>query len=143
MRIILLTILLLLSFQPIFADDQTSSVPDSIRIERIAGLCELWGVVKYFHPYLAYKDIDWDEALIKTIPRVNKAETAEDYRRAVQYLISFLQDPNTYVVDPMRDLILFHEWPFDWGKTLLSIFPFAFGSLIICLVLAGRHLRQT
>jgi hypothetical protein len=99
MRFILLITILLLSSQPIFADDPTSPIPDSIRIERLAGLCELWGVVKYFHPYLAYKDIDWDKALIKTIPKVNKAETPEDYRRAIQHMISFLQDPNTYIID--------------------------------------------
>ncbi len=85
--------------QAVAADEQDSIVTDSVRFERLAGLCELWGVVKYFHPYLAYKDIDWDEALIKTIPRVNKAVTSEDYKLAIEYLLAFLKDPNTYVVD--------------------------------------------
>jgi hypothetical protein len=94
---IVLLMLLLCSFTA--AQDTPSTVSDSVRTERLAGLCELWGVVKYFHPYLAYKDIDWDEALIQTIPRINEAETPEDYKRAIEYLLSFLQDPNTYVQD--------------------------------------------
>jgi C-terminal processing protease CtpA/Prc len=95
--------ILVIMFLPIVSavadDEQDTAVPDSVRIERLAGLCELWGVIKYFHPYLAYKDIDWDEALIKTIPRVNKAETADDYKQAIRYMLSFLQDPNTYIHD--------------------------------------------
>ena len=41
----------------------------SKRIERMVGLCKLWGAIKYFHPYLAYRDdIDWDAVLVTTIP---------------------------------------------------------------------------
>ena len=28
--------------------------------ERLAGLGRLWGAAKFFHPFLAYKEIDWD-----------------------------------------------------------------------------------
>ena len=78
MRISLPVFIILMLFTPqfVFPDDLPATVPDSVRIGRLAGLCELWGVAKYFHPYLAYKSIDWDEALIKTIPRINKAKTA-------------------------------------------------------------------
>ncbi len=50
--------------------------------------------------------------------------------------------PNTYAVDPMRDLILFHEWPVDWRATLLILGAFASASLGLGLVLAGRELRR-
>jgi len=80
-------------------NEPDSKAPDSTRFERLAGLCRLWGAIKYFHPYLAYQNIDWDGALIKTIPRVNKAETPEDYKRAIEYLLSSLKDPNTFIRD--------------------------------------------
>lgn len=40
------------------------------RVDRLIALCRLWSAVKYFHPYLAYRqDIDWDAALVATIPQ--------------------------------------------------------------------------
>lgn len=73
-----------------------SSIED-VRISRLAGLGQAWGTLKFFHPYLAYKEVNWDEALITTIPRVNSARTAEDYAEAITHLLSFLNDRNTYV----------------------------------------------
>ena len=88
---------------PVFAqsqngEPQNSSISPSekIRIDRLAGLAKLWGAVKYLHPYLAYKQIDWDRALIETIPKVNAATTSQDYKLAIEHLLSFLQDKNTH-----------------------------------------------
>jgi ABC-type multidrug transport system permease subunit len=50
--------------------------------------------------------------------------------------------PNTYAVDPLRDLILFHAWPADWGLTLLVLIGFAALGLVVGLVLAARQLRR-
>jgi len=69
-----------------------------VRIGRLAALGKLWGVIKFFHPYLAYKDMDWDAALVETIPKVNEAKSADEYRAAVTHMLSFLNDPNTRVV---------------------------------------------
>jgi C-terminal processing protease CtpA/Prc len=79
---------------------QTAQAADceQVRIERLAGLGRLWGAVKFFHPSLAYKDIDWDGALIAAIPKVRAAETAEDYRQAVNGMLSVLKDPASIAV---------------------------------------------
>jgi ABC-type multidrug transport system permease subunit len=50
--------------------------------------------------------------------------------------------PNTYAVDPMRDLILFNTWPEDWMVTLLKLTGFAAISLVLGLSLASRQLRR-
>lgn len=63
--------------------------------ERLAGLGRLWGAVKYFHPYLAYREIDWDAALIKAIPQVKAARTPGEYQRAVSAMVQALGDPAT------------------------------------------------
>src|SRR5215470_4844742 len=68
---------------------------DKIRIERLAALGRLWGVVNYFHPYLAYKEIDWDAALIAAIPKVSAAKSAEEYRAAIDGLLATLGDRTT------------------------------------------------
>src|SRR5437870_4137151 len=53
-------------------------------VERLTHLARLWGAVRYLHPWLAYKEIDWDAALVQAIPRVRAARTAEQYAAAVQ-----------------------------------------------------------
>jgi C-terminal processing protease CtpA/Prc len=85
----------------------SASPDDASRIERLAGLGKLWGAVKYFHPYLADRDVDWDAALVKTIPKVEAANSAEEYRQAMDFMLSFLHDPNTHVVnDPSSSATL-------------------------------------
>ncbi len=71
----------------------------AIRSERLAGLCRVWGAIKYFHPYLAYRNIDWDSALIRTIPKVRRAVTVTDYKAAIEGLLGFIKDPSTHVLD--------------------------------------------
>src|SRR5262244_3390371 len=81
---------------------QTPNVEaEKIRIERLAALGRLWGVVNYFHPYLAYKEIDWDAALVAAIPKVSAAKSTEDYRAAIDGLLATLGDPATFTaVEP-------------------------------------------
>ncbi|MGC2236132.1 MAG: S41 family peptidase [Pyrinomonadaceae bacterium] len=67
------------------------------RFERLGGLARVWGAVKYFHPYLATRAVDWDKALIETIPRVNAAKNATEYRAAIGQMLAVLNDKNTFV----------------------------------------------
>jgi C-terminal processing protease CtpA/Prc len=82
-------ILALISVPILAAQDRTDTAP----IERLEGLCKLWGTAKFFHPSLADDAIDWDKALVETIPLVDKAETPEAYRLAIDHLLSALNDP--------------------------------------------------
>jgi C-terminal processing protease CtpA/Prc len=76
------------------------SESEDSRIERLVGLCKLWGAVKYFHPYLAYReDIDWDAALVSAIPQVNAANSAGEYAAAVQSMLLALGDPATRIIE--------------------------------------------
>ena len=71
---------------------------ESQRVERLEGLCKLWGAVKYFHPYLAYReDLDWDKALVEAIPKVSGARNDQEYAAAVQGMLGALKDPATRV----------------------------------------------
>ncbi len=63
--------------------------------ERLAGLGRLWGAVKFFHPYLAYREIDWDGALIKAIPQVKAARGPGEYQQAINTMLQALGDPAT------------------------------------------------
>src|SRR4030095_1807685 len=68
-------------------------------IERLARVARLWGTIRYLHPYLAYREIDWDAALVAAIPRIREAKTTQEYRSAVQGLLDALDDPVTPVLD--------------------------------------------
>jgi ABC-2 type transport system permease protein len=50
--------------------------------------------------------------------------------------------PNTYAVDPVRDMALFQAWPTDWTPTLLTLMGLALASLIGGMVLTTRQLRR-
>ena len=83
--------------QAALAQNQTSSSlsGEEARVARIAGLAKVWGAVKFFHPYLAYRDIDWDKALIDTLPKVNAAKTPKEYEAAVNQMLAVLNDKST------------------------------------------------
>ncbi len=68
-------------------------------IERLAGLGRLWAAAKYFHPWLAWRNIDWDAALLAAVPRVIEARDAREYAVAVQRMLDALGDPATRVLD--------------------------------------------
>lgn len=87
---------LLLLAPAFFQTLQAQPAPaDDVRIARLAGLAKVWGSVKYFHPFLAYRDIDWDKALIETIPKVNAAKSPQDYQAALNQMLAVLNDKST------------------------------------------------
>jgi C-terminal processing protease CtpA/Prc len=69
--------------------------PRPLLTERLAGLGRVWGAVKFFHPFLAYKAIDWDGALVHAIPKVKAARTPEEYRASIDSMLQALDDPAT------------------------------------------------
>jgi C-terminal processing protease CtpA/Prc len=66
--------------------------------DRLVAVGKLWITVKYFHPYLAYRDIDWDKALADALPKIRAARGHADYASAIQWMLDPLHDPSTYVL---------------------------------------------
>jgi C-terminal processing protease CtpA/Prc len=79
-------------------DDSAQPPTEQIRVQRLARLAELWGTIRYYHPALAYRDLDWDAPLVKAIPQVSAAKTKADYAGAVRELLAALGDPATALV---------------------------------------------
>ncbi|RPI18260.1 MAG: hypothetical protein EHM65_02330, partial [Acidobacteriales bacterium] len=71
---------------------------EKVRIERLAALGKLWAAAKYFHPRLAYQDLDWDGALAAALPKAAAASSPSEYADAVQSMLDALSDPATRVV---------------------------------------------
>jgi C-terminal processing protease CtpA/Prc len=78
-----------------------------VQIARLESLCRVWGVVKFFHPWIVAppdgKHVDWDAALIEAIPLVERASTAEEFRTAIDHLLSALHDPATRATLPRAE----------------------------------------
>ena len=97
-----LPLIILLSIRDASAQ-QTPLTP--IQVERLTGMAELWSTVKYFHPYVAYRDIDWDSAMVAALPGVLEADDTESFVSAIESLLAVLDDPATYVVYSETDSI--------------------------------------
>jgi C-terminal processing protease CtpA/Prc len=98
MKVLLCSALLVLS-APFSAPSARAAdvMPDAKRTERLVSLCKVWGTVRYLHPYLAYKDIDWDAALIAALPKVEDAKDESEFRAALQAMLDRLGDSGTRV----------------------------------------------
>src|SRR5436305_15109682 len=66
--------------------------------DRLIAVGKNWSTVKYFHPYLADRPIDWDKALLDALPRVRSARDTAEYKAAVNAMLSVLGDPLTRVL---------------------------------------------
>jgi C-terminal processing protease CtpA/Prc len=64
--------------------------------DRLIASAKLWGTVKYFHPYLAYRDIDWDKALVDALPGIRSAAGPTEYAKVLGSMLDALHDPVTY-----------------------------------------------
>lgn len=100
-RLLSTTVALLLGLSALTALAAESPPPPlPSREERLVHLARLWGQVRYHHPALLYKDIDWDAALVAALPRVEAAKDRAAYAAAMQGLLDVLKDPATRVQRP-------------------------------------------
>ncbi len=82
---------------------RSAKAPDEAeraRIQRLAALARAWGQVRYAHPALVTRDIDWDRALFDAIPRVSAARNDAEFRDALARMLDVLEDPATRVLSP-------------------------------------------
>jgi C-terminal processing protease CtpA/Prc len=78
---------------------KTGEIQNEKRVHRLVGLCRVWGAVKYIHPFLAYKHVDWDQTLLDVIYRVNEAQSTADFKNGINQLLLALGDKNTRCVE--------------------------------------------
>src|SRR5689334_1672797 len=68
------------------------------RVERLAQVAKVWGTIRWVHPYVFERDVDWDAALVAAIQKVNAADADDEYASAVGAMLDALHDPLTHVV---------------------------------------------
>ena len=72
-----------------------SEVPEDIR--RVIVLAEIWSYVRFSHPWLAYRSVDWVGALAQAIPRARAAATDAELVDVIGTMLAEIGDPATAV----------------------------------------------
>ncbi|WP_241759624.1 S41 family peptidase [Pyxidicoccus parkwayensis] len=83
-----------LSAAPVRAVEDRKPEP---AMEHAAALGRVWGTVKYVHPALAFREVDWDAALVEALPKAAAAKTPDALAEAVGSMLRRLDDPLTRV----------------------------------------------
>jgi C-terminal processing protease CtpA/Prc len=66
--------------------------------ERLDRAARLWGEVRFRHPWVLTKGVDWDGALLRALPRILDAKTVGAERVALSSMLGALGDPATRMV---------------------------------------------
>src|SRR5687767_12878823 len=103
---LLSTCLVALLLSQTVASAQPSLANQHRRIERLAGIARIWGLVKFFHPALIQRPIDWDGAMKTAVMSLGPSASKDDYRGIVQTMLSHLDDPRTGVRDDIVPTML-------------------------------------
>ena len=89
------------------AAQSVSASQETLRIERLETLADVWGKLWLFHPNIVTSDVDWESILVRTIPEVERAQT-------IDQLLDVL---NRSLFAPLGDptLVAQKTFPFDNG----------------------------
>lgn len=69
-----ITLLFLLVFsQTIFSSAKITET------EKLVATCKVWGFLKYYHPEVAGGKTNWDNQLLEKLPKIEKAQTKEEF----------------------------------------------------------------
>lgn len=82
-----ITLLFIFNFN--FLKSQTINT-DNINSNQIAGLCKVWGLVKFYHPDVTKGKIDWDKVLIKKYSKFLENQDFESYNQKIIQLLDTL-----------------------------------------------------
>ncbi|MCP2026646.1 C-terminal processing protease CtpA/Prc [Flavobacterium sp. HSC-32F16] len=58
--------------------------------ERLVATCKVWGFLKYYHPKVAGGEVNWDNQLLEKLPKIEKAQTKEEFSLIIENWIDDL-----------------------------------------------------
>jgi C-terminal processing protease CtpA/Prc len=83
-------------------------------VARLARLGRLWGEVRWRHPWVLTRGLDWDAPVLAAIPRVVAAEDVAGERAALSTMLAALGDPATRLVPPPLPPPPERPWAWRW-----------------------------
>ncbi len=63
-----------------------------MQINRLTDAGKVYGYIKFFHPWLQYKNINWDSAFAVNIDEIINAGSRSEYAAVLQKMFSSLND---------------------------------------------------
>ena len=57
------------------------------QVDRLASLGRVWGFLKYYHPGVAMGSMNWDSALVASVPAVRAATSIAQFRASISALL--------------------------------------------------------
>ena len=58
--------------------------------QKLAATCKVWGFLKYYHPKVAKGDFNWDNQLFEILPKIEKANTNDEFSIVLENWITTL-----------------------------------------------------
>ncbi|WP_158728582.1 MULTISPECIES: S41 family peptidase [unclassified Flavobacterium] len=52
--------------------------------QKLAATCKVWGYLKYYHPKVANGDFNWDNQLFEVLPKIEQANTKEEFSNVLE-----------------------------------------------------------
>ena len=68
--------------------------------DKLASLCRIWGMLKYFHPAVAQGKMDWDAVFISEVDSLAHIITKDALNTHYYRWVSSLGDINAYLAVP-------------------------------------------
>jgi C-terminal processing protease CtpA/Prc len=85
------------------------------QINRLADAGKVYGYIKYFHPLLQHKKINWDSAFAANVEGIIEARNKEQYADVIQKILSTLSDGLTTVISAPDKAATFLPKPLNYS----------------------------
>ncbi|MBW4359326.1 S41 family peptidase [Flavobacterium taihuense] len=86
--------------------------------QKLASTCKVWGFLKYYHPQVASGKMDWDKQLFEVLPKIERANTKEEFSLVLEKWIDGLGEVpvnKPLALDPTTDFFV-KNLNLDWTK---------------------------
>ncbi|MRX66407.1 C-terminal processing protease CtpA/Prc, contains a PDZ domain [Flavobacterium resistens] len=103
-----ITVLVLVLFsQTIFSSAKITET------EKLVATCKVWGFLKYYHPEVAGGKTNWDNQLLEKLPKIEKAQTKEEFSLILENWIDELGPVKEIAPIPEPKGVKFFDKNFD------------------------------
>ncbi|PKB17852.1 S41 family peptidase [Flavobacterium sp. 5] len=78
--------------------------------QKLAATCKVWGFLKYYHPNVADGSKNWDEQLFEVLPKIEQAQTKEEFSLILENWIDALGEVKKIApIIPPKDIEYFDK----------------------------------
>ncbi len=72
---------------------------DDFELEKLKSICNVWGLLKYYHPGVGSGEIDWDNKLIDLLQKSEKVSDKSQFNQLIENLIESCNNYSVIKID--------------------------------------------